>query len=390
MSVLADDGLEGRGLGTAGYEAALQYVEKTVTGFGLAPAGENGGFRQRVPLRNSVVVESGSSMKVRSAAGTKTLAYGKDYLLGADPLREQVSIEDAPVAFVGYGVSAPTLGYDDYGTGADVNGKVVAYLSGAPAMLPSNERAYYSSGAVKEAEAIKRGAIGTLSFTSPDDPRFRWDVSVATGKQGSYAWVDAQGNPNRGDPALRGSASLNHSGVAALFAGAPKPAAEVFAAAAKSTPQAFDLATRVSLATRSTHQDVESANLVARLAGQRSGTRGRARRLHRPRRSLRPRRGDERRRDLQRRARQRLGRGHRARCGARLCGAADAAPALDSVPVRHRRGARAARLRLLRAASDGGQGRDRGRSHARHAVPVPPAARHRARTAPSIRRSRRR
>ena len=152
-------------------------------------------------------------------------------------------------------------------TGVDVKGKVVAYLSGAPAKLPSNERAYYSSGAVKEAEAVKRGAIGTISFTSPDDPRFRWDVSVATGKQGGYAWVDAQGNPNRGDPALRGSASLNHSGVAALFAGAPKPPAEVFAAAAKSTPQAFDLATRVSLATRSTHKDVESANLVARLKG---------------------------------------------------------------------------------------------------------------------------
>ena len=169
--------------------------------------------------------------------------------------------------FVGYGVSAGALGYDDYGTGADVKGKVVAYLSGAPAMLPSNERAYYSSGAVKEAEAIARGAIGTISFTSPDDPRFRWDVSVATGKQGSFAWVDAQGNPSRGDPALRGSASLNHSGVEALFAGASKTPADVFAAAAKSTPQAFDLATRVSLVTRSTHKDVESANLVARLEG---------------------------------------------------------------------------------------------------------------------------
>jgi Zn-dependent M28 family amino/carboxypeptidase len=148
-----------------------------------------------------------------------------------------------------------------------VKGKVVAYLSGAPAMLPSNERAYYSSGAVKEAEAITRGAIGTIGFTSPDDPRFRWDVSVATGKQGGYAWVDAQGHPNRGDPALRGSASLNHSGVEALFAGASKAPAEVFAAAAKSTPQAFALATRVSLVTRSTHKDVESANVVARLEG---------------------------------------------------------------------------------------------------------------------------
>ena len=267
MTVLADDAMEGRGPGTAGYEAALRYVETAIQSYGLAPAGEAGGFRQRVPLRNSVVVEDASSMAVSSASGKRSLVYGKDFLLGPDALRDEVRIEDAPVVFVGYGVSASALGYDDYGTGADVKGKVVAYLSGAPAMLPSNERAYYSSGAVKEAEAVARGAIGTISFTSPDDPRFRWDVSVATGKQGSYAWVDAQGNPNRGDPALRGSASLNHPGVEALFAGAPKPAADVFAAAAKSTPQAFELATRVSIVTRSTRKDVESANVIARLEG---------------------------------------------------------------------------------------------------------------------------
>jgi Zn-dependent M28 family amino/carboxypeptidase len=267
MSTLADDALEGRGLGSAGYEGALRYVETAVKSYGLAPAGEGGGFRQAVPLRNSAIVEDASSMAVTSAAGKKALVYGKDYLLGADPLRGDVRLDDAPVVFVGYGVSAPALGYDDYGTGVDVKDKVVAYLSGAPARLPSNERAYYSSGAAKEAEAIKRGAIGTISFTSPDDPRFRWDVSVATGKQGGYAWIDAQGNPNRGDPALRGSASLNHSGVAALFAGAPKPPADIFAAAAASTPQAFDLPTRVTIVTRSTHRDVGSANLVARLEG---------------------------------------------------------------------------------------------------------------------------
>jgi hypothetical protein len=267
MNVLAGDQLEGRGLGSAGYDGALAYVEATLKSYGIQPAGERGGFRQRVPLRNSVVTEDASSMTVRAGAQTKTLAYGKDYMLGADLLRSDVSIADAPVAFVGYGVSAPTLAYDDYAAGVDVKGKVVAYLSGAPAMLPSNERAYYSSGAVKEAEAAKRGAIGTISFTSPDDPRFRWDVSVATGKQGAFAWMDERGNPNRGDASLRGSASLNHSGVEALFAGAPQTPAAVFAAAAKSTPQAFDLATRVSLVTHSTHRDVESANLVARLEG---------------------------------------------------------------------------------------------------------------------------
>ena len=267
MTVLASDELEGRGLGSKGYEAALQYVEKTLTADGLAPAGENGGFRQRVALRNSVVVQKSSSFAVTSRGAKRTLAFGKDYLLAADQLRENVSVADAPVVFVGYGVSAPAQGYDDYGTGVDVKGKVVAYLSGAPAKLPSTERAYYSSGSVKDAEAVKRGAIGTISFTSPDDPRFRWDVSVATGAQGNYAWVDAAGKPSRGDAALRGSVSLNHSGVAGLFEGASKPPAEVFAAAAKSEPQAFDLATRVSITTHSTHTSVESANVVARLEG---------------------------------------------------------------------------------------------------------------------------
>jgi Zn-dependent M28 family amino/carboxypeptidase len=267
MSVLADDRLEGRGLGSPGYDGALAYIETTLKSHGLQPAGHQGGFRQRVPLRNSIVSNDVSAMTVRSGATTKTLTYGKDYLLAADLLREAVQITDAPVAFIGYGVSAPALGYDDYATGIDVKGKVVAYLNGAPAMLPSNERAYYSSGAVKEAEAAKHGAIGTITFTSPDDPRFRWDVSVATGTQGAFAWMDAQGNPSRGDVSLRGAASLNHSGVEALFAGAPQTPAAVFAAAAKSTPQAFDLATRVSLTTHSTHRDVESANLVARLEG---------------------------------------------------------------------------------------------------------------------------
>ena len=37
MRVLADDKLEGRGLGTEGYEGALGYVETTIKSYGLAP-----------------------------------------------------------------------------------------------------------------------------------------------------------------------------------------------------------------------------------------------------------------------------------------------------------------------------------------------------------------
>jgi hypothetical protein len=215
MSVLADDSLEGRGPGTRGFEGAMRYVENTVRGLGLAPAGVDGTYRQPVLLRGSVVVQDGSSMRITSPAGTKQLVYDVDFYVSPDRLRDDVSIEDAPVVFVGYGVSAPGLGYDDYAGGVSVEGKVVAYLSGAPASLPSNERAYYSGAVVKEAEAATRGAIGTITFNSPDDPRFRWDVSIATAKTGSFSWLDAQGTPNRGDARLRGSASLNQSVVPA-------------------------------------------------------------------------------------------------------------------------------------------------------------------------------
>ena len=270
IGVLAHDSLEGRAPGTRGFEGGARYAEATLRGLGLEPAGENGSYQQAVPLRQSTVVERSSSLSVGSAGGTWTMSYDVDYYLGADPLREQVDIDQAQVAFVGFGVSAPGLGYDDY-SDVDVDGKVVMYLSGAPAAFPSNERAYYSSGATKGAEAISRGAIGTLTFWAPDDPRLRWDVNSARSKRGSFAWLDASGRPNRGDVAMRGSASLNHSAAAALFEGASTPLEDAITAAAASTPQAFDLETTISMRTTTAHRDVDSWNVIAKLEGSDAG-----------------------------------------------------------------------------------------------------------------------
>ena len=160
--------------------------------------------------------------------------------------------------------------------------------------------------------------------------------------------------------------------------GRSKPPAEVFAAAAKSTPQAFDLATRVSLVTRSTHKDVESANLVARLEGSDAALKdehvvyiahvdhfGRGVAMN----------GD----DIYNGA-------HDNASGVAIV--LDVARAYAALPTRPRRSI----LFLFVTAEERGLlGSDyfarhptvpkdghRGRSHARHAVPVPPAARHRA------------
>ena len=266
IRVLADDSLEGRAPGTRGFSGAAQYVETSLSALGLDPAGIDGTYQQPVPLRESLVIEEESGMRISSPSGVEELEYGVDFYLSPDPLRETVSVSETAVAFVGYGVSAPGLGYDDYAD-IDVEGKIVAYLTGAPPAFPSNERAYYSSGATKQSEAVARGAVGILSFTYPGDPRFRWEVNLARSKRGSFAWLDDDENPNRGNLAILGSASLNHPAARALFAGAPQPIEEAFSAAAESTPQAFDLATRVSIGTTSSHRRVDSWNVIARLEG---------------------------------------------------------------------------------------------------------------------------
>jgi Zn-dependent M28 family amino/carboxypeptidase len=266
MRVLADDSLQGRGPGTRAYEGAASYAEGVLRDLGLQPAGENGGYRQAVPLRHSTVVDAESRMSVRTPEGTRDLKYDVDFYLGADPLRPSVELEDAAVVFAGFGVSAPGLAYDDY-AGTDVAGKVVLFLSGAPSSFPSDERAYYSSGATKTAEALRRGAVGTITFWAPDDPRLRWDVDAARAKRGSFAWLDAEGTPNRGDPALLGSASLNHAAVNALFTGSGTPLEQALERASANTPQAFDLASRVSMRTVTEHADVNSFNVIAKLEG---------------------------------------------------------------------------------------------------------------------------
>ena len=268
---LADDLLEGRAPGNRGFELASRYVETQFRALGLQPAGVGGGFSQPVPLRESLVVEEQSHMTLERDGSERILVYAEDYLLSPSSIAAETEVS-GPLAFVGYGVVASELGHDDY-AGIDVDGKVVAYLSGAPKTFPSNQRAYYSSRFVKYEEALARGALAVISFTSPDDPRFRWQVSVNRAKRGSFNWLDDAGQPNRAASSPQAVISLNHSGVEALFGGSSITAEQVFEAAEAGSMESFDLPSEVTIRTTSRHRTIQSANLVARLEGSDPGLR---------------------------------------------------------------------------------------------------------------------
>jgi hypothetical protein len=267
MRFLSDDLLEGRGAGTRGYDIAAEYVATQLEAAGLEPAGVDGTYFQPVPLRKSQVLEDECSLTLALPGKTSALQYAEHYLMRVDALMRDRSEVTAPVVFVGFGATAPELGYDDY-AGIDVKGKIVALLSGAPPTFPHNQRAYYSSGRIKAENAVAHGAIGMLGISTPeDDERFPWAKQLEASRLGGMRWLDEKGNPDEAFAQLRGSAALSPGGAETLFTGAPKTLAQVFADAQGGRRQSFDLPVQAALKSAARFTRVESPNVAALLRG---------------------------------------------------------------------------------------------------------------------------
>jgi len=266
MRFLADSLLEGRGTGTPGQEIAAHYVATQLEGLGLKPAGVNGSWFQPVPLRKISRVPGSSSFAVLRDGNTQMLREGEDYANGGNAVHPDAEVQ-APVVFAGFGITAPELKYDDY-AGADVRGKIVMVLWGAPAKFPSTQRAYFADGVVKARNAVAHGAVGMLSLLMPEEQkRYAWKWIVPQVQSAGMRWLDEKGVPSDSFPELRGGGLLNQSGAEALFAGAPKSLDQAFAAARAGQPQSFALATTAKMSVRSQHEQVSSPNVIGLLLG---------------------------------------------------------------------------------------------------------------------------
>lgn len=266
MLFLADDLLEGRGTGTRGYDIAARYVAAQVEAYGLEPAGTDGSYYQTVPLRRIELVPERSGVDLVRGDERRSLELFDEFLMFGHET-DTLSQVEAPLVFVGYGVSAPDLGYDDYGQ-TDVEGKIVVLLSGAPASFPSAERAHFSSNKLKATNAAGRGALGMLwVWTEHDERLFPWESVARVSRAPTLRWVSPEGMPNDARPELRGRALLSPEVGAWLFTGAAKGFAEAVAASRQSQPQSFPLAARASIRMASRHEPMQSPNVGALLRG---------------------------------------------------------------------------------------------------------------------------
>jgi hypothetical protein len=166
---LASDELEGRIIGSVGNDRAADFIAAEFQTAGLKPLPGQNGYFQSFPYRGTVGATDATTLSI----GSQKLTTGKDFV----PLGFSADGTFAGnAAFVGYGVSAPEVGYDDY-AGIDVKGKMVLLIRFEPVddkgngRLNSDPRLGWSSHATFEAKAknaAAHGAAGVLLVDSPD------------------------------------------------------------------------------------------------------------------------------------------------------------------------------------------------------------------------------
>jgi Zn-dependent M28 family amino/carboxypeptidase len=262
---LADNLLEGRGAGTRGYDLAARYVASQFARIGLEP-GAGDRYEQPVKFIETTTELEAGRFIIRHDGKEVSLAPINEVLVGIAAGRTEDSIT-APAVFVGFGVHAPELGHDDF-AGADLRGRIVVVLSGAPKQFPSTQRAHHSSSELKRELAVARGAVGFVTIRTPwDEARYPWAFVLGQARFPSMRLLDANGAVVDAFPQLRAGAFVNRSAADALFAASGHQLADVFAQAEAGQALAFPLNVEISLGGKATARTVESANVLGWLPG---------------------------------------------------------------------------------------------------------------------------
>jgi Zn-dependent M28 family amino/carboxypeptidase len=267
INFLADDLLLGREAGSEAYEIAANYVASQYRQMGLMPAGNEGSYFQRVPLRQALLAPGSATMAYRGNGNERVFTFVEEFYAGPSLLHTDARVE-AELVFAGYGIDAPELDYNDYAN-LDVNGKIVVQFFGQPHDFPSEEGAHFASSDQKTRAAAARGAVGIIMIHTPRTAqRFAWDRVNSLVGTPSMGWVNTEGEVHGQYPQIRGGAMLRHTVAEPLFAGSAHSLEELLKKdETGEVLPAFALNGRIELARQSTHSNLSSPNVVAVLPG---------------------------------------------------------------------------------------------------------------------------
>ncbi len=168
---LASDKYEGRLTGTDAYQAAADWVAAKFKSWGVKPAGDSGTFFQYFDIPYTLVFPECHvvlHVPFKKETVKKIYRYEDEFIPGSTSGSGEITAE---VIYVGYGITAPELGYDDY-KGVDVKGKIVLMEREVPVSPRSDPALFkkwrpYSFHQYKLQNAVRQGARGMLYNYGP-------------------------------------------------------------------------------------------------------------------------------------------------------------------------------------------------------------------------------
>jgi Zn-dependent M28 family amino/carboxypeptidase len=272
VRVLASDPFEGRAPGSAGETRTVEYLIDQFRRLGLEPGGPNGQWTQTVPMIRTQLGRA-TALSIRQGGETLPLQMPDAVYLSTVRETERARIADAPMVFVGYGVSAPERGWDDF-KDVDLTGRIAVFLVNDPdfeaaAGEPVAGRfggptmTYYGRWTYKFEEAARRGAIGALVIHDTEGAGYGWNVVQSPGGE-NYNIVLPEGA--RQPVLLQGW--IQRSAAEALFRRAGLDFEAVRRQARTEAFRPVDLHATFSADIPVETRRIESHNVLARLPGR--------------------------------------------------------------------------------------------------------------------------
>lgn len=179
------DQFEGRAPGTAGEDKTIGYLIGRFEALGLEPGGVDGTWTQKVPLLHTAL-GAPETLSISVGGQETALNAGKDIYVSTLQPDDKAVVDNAEMVFVGYGITAPERGWDDF-KDVDLKGKVAVILVNDPDFAAAaNEpvagtfggraMTYYGRWTYKFEEATRRGAVAALIIHETEAAGYGWNV----------------------------------------------------------------------------------------------------------------------------------------------------------------------------------------------------------------------
>jgi Zn-dependent M28 family amino/carboxypeptidase len=264
VKFLSSDLLEGRGMGQRGSDIAAEYIATLFALDGLKPAGDQGTYFQEVPMVSVTTLPDTTLSLVPKNGEPLQLKNLDDFVIHNETQKEVADI-DAPIVFVGYGITAPEYKWDDY-KGVDLKGKVALLFvneptSDDPKFFKGKALTYYGRWTYKFEETARHGDVATMIIHRRDLASYGWEVvRNSNGKDKSYLRLD-------GTPMLQGASWIQLEVAKKLAAMSQMDVDQMFHQAQSRDFKPAELPVRLKAHVVSTVRPFNSRNVLAMLPG---------------------------------------------------------------------------------------------------------------------------